>query len=268
VVSKLHGWRYPLRPFLNHELEITMLTGCLRKLFIGVFLFVPGLALAALPAVQPSVRYMSLGDSLAAGYKAQPAIKGYSYQLYLDQVFGTIPDTVFDNASVPGATSSDLLHFQLPQVPRFEPNVVTISIGGNDLLALLAAPDPIAELPAVLAAFANNLGGSLVQLCGILPEGGRIFIHNLYEIPEIPLTQQAVPVFNAVLEQTVAGAAQTPFCAGRSLAVADVHGAFLGQQGLLLIERFLKKGIQTQEVHPTDKGYRVMEDAFRAVIGR
>jgi len=239
----------------------------LRSILIALLLL-PAAALAALPAVEFPVRYMALGDSLAAGYRAQPATAGYAYQLYLDRAFGSIPDTAFDNASVPGATSSDLLNFQLPQVHRFEPTVVTISIGGNDLRELLAVPDPIAQLPGVLATFAQNLGTSLVLLCGQLPDGGRIFIHNLYEIPEIPLTQQAVPVFNGVLAQTVAAAGQSQFCTGRNLAVVDVYNAFLGQQGLLLIERFLKKGIEILEIHPTNKGHRVIENAFRAVIGR
>ena len=81
------------------------------KILFALLLLVPSVVMSALPAVNPSVRYMSLGDSLAAGYKAQPATKGYSYQLYLDQVFGSIPDTVFDNAAVPGATSTDVLNF-------------------------------------------------------------------------------------------------------------------------------------------------------------
>jgi NAD-dependent oxidoreductase involved in siderophore biosynthesis len=62
--------------------------------------------------------------------------------------------------------------------------------------------------------------------------------------------------------------AQSPACANRTLAVADVYNAFLGQQGLLLIERYLKKGIEVLEVHPTNKGHRVIENTFRAVIGR
>ena len=40
---------------------------------ILLYLLLPSITLAALPAVEPPVRYMSLGDSLAAGYKAQPA---------------------------------------------------------------------------------------------------------------------------------------------------------------------------------------------------
>lgn len=242
-----------------------------QKFIRGVFAvlaLLPAAALAALPAVNAPVRYMALGDSLAAGYKAMPATAGYAYQLYLDRAFGSIANVVFDNASVPGATSSDLLNYQLPQVARFDPNVVTISIGGNDLLALLASPNPLLELQAVLLNFSQNLGGSLAQLCGGMDAGGRIFIHNLYEIPQIPLTRQAVPVFNSVLANTVAAVAQSQACTGKSLAVADVYSAFLGQHGLLLIERYLKKGINVLEVHPTDKGHRVIEGTFRALIGR
>jgi predicted nuclease with RNAse H fold len=55
---------------------------------------------------------------------------------------------------------------------------------------------------------------------------------------------------------------------GKTLAVADVYNAFLGQEGLLLIERYLKKGINVLEVHPTDKGHRLIEGTFRALIGQ
>lgn len=244
-----------------------MLPRCIRSVFL-VLMLLPAAVLARLPAVDAPVRYMALGDSLAAGYKAMPATAGYAFQLYLDRVFGTIPNVLFNNASVPGATSSDLLNYQLPQVPRFDPNVVTISIGGNDLLALLASANPIGDLPAVLDNFSQNLAGSLTLLCQGMDEGGRIFIHNLYEIPQIPLTVQAVPIFNAVLAQTVAYAGTFPACTGKTLAVADVYAAFLGREGLLLIERYLKKGINVLEVHPTDKGHRVIEGTFRTLVER
>jgi len=244
-----------------------MMPKSIRSVFL-VLMLLPVAALARLPAVDAPIRYMALGDSLAAGYKAMPATAGYAYQLYLDRTFGTIPDVLFNNASVPGATSSDLLNYQLPQVPRFEPNVVTISIGGNDLLALLASANPIADLPAVLETFSQNLAGSLGLLCQGMDEGGRIFIHNLYEIPQIPLTVQAVPIFNAVLAQTVAAVTANPVCTGKALAVADVYNAFLGREGLLLIERYLKKGINVLEVHPTDKGHRVIEGTFKTLISQ
>lgn len=225
----------------------------------------PAFALAALPAPTPTVRYMSLGDSIAAGYKAQPATAGYAYQLYLDEIYGRTPDTVFANAAVPGATSSDVLNFQLPQVPLFAPGIVTMSIGGNDLLALLGdAPPTPEQVGVVLTEFAGNLSQILVGLCSVMPEGGRIYLHNLYEIPEIPGTTQVVPLFNGVMAEVVEGIVKVPVCTDNVIAVADVYSAFFGQRGLLLIERFEKKGLlDSFEVHPSDKGHRIIEDLFR-----
>lgn len=234
---------------------------------LAAALLLPTLALAALPLPEPTVRYMSLGDSIAAGYKAQPATAGYAYQLYLGEAYGRTPETVFANAAVPGATSQDVLRFQLPQVPLFAPGIVTLSVGGNDLLALLGAVPPTPDaVEAVLAQFGGNLTQILVGLCGVLPAGGRIYLHNLYEIPEIPPTTQVVPLFNGVMAQVVAGVTEVPLCQDKRLGVADVYTAFRGQQGLLLIERFEKKGLQnTFEVHPSNKGHRVIEDLFRAL---
>lgn len=241
-----------------------------RPLLAALLLIAPLATVGALPPVTATVRYMALGDSLAAGYKAMPAIKGYAYQLYLNEVFGRLTETVFGNASVPGATSDDLLRFQLPQVPRFQPTVVTISIGGNDLLSLLGSTPPSEQqVGAVLTSFAGNLTQTLIGLCGQLPAGGRIYLHDLYVIPAIPDTALVVPLFNGVLGTVVAQAAAFPGCHDKSLGVAQVFRAFAGQDGLLLVERFEKKGFaDTFEVHPTNKGHRVIEDAFRAVIGR
>jgi lysophospholipase L1-like esterase len=235
------------------------------RLLAHALALLPALSLAALPLPTPTVRYLSLGDSIAAGYKAQPATSGYAYQLYLGEAYGRTPETVFANAAVPGATSADVLHFQLPQVPRFAPTVVTMSVGGNDLLTLLGAAPPTPEqVGAVLTQFGGNLAQTLVGLCSVMPEGGRIYLHNLYEIPEIAGTAQVVPLFNGVMAQTVQGVAQVPVCADNVMAVADVYSAFFGQGGLLLIERFEKKGLlNTFEVHPTNKGHRVIEDLFR-----
>lgn len=246
-----------------------MFSRMIRSFIVAMF-FLPAAALAALPAVNATVRYMSLGDSIAAGYKAMPATAGYAYQLYLGRAFGNLPVTVFDNASVPGATSSDVLNFQLPQVPRFVPTVVTMSVGGNDLLSLLGDTPPTEDqVVAVLGQFGNNLTQILVGLCTVMPEGGRIYMNNLYTIPQIPGADQVVPLFNGVMAQVVAGVQPVPACQDNAIAIADIYSAFLDQDGLLLIERFEKKGFQnTFEVHPTNKGHRVIENTFRALIGR
>lgn len=230
-----------------------MFTTTLRSvLLLGLML--AGFARAEVPwTFSNNTRYLALGDSLAAGYGAVPVTQGYAYRLYQKGTYDKANNTIFANAAVPGATSSDVLHFQVPQaIGIFRPHVVTLSVGGNDLLAILAGADPT----VVLTQFQANLAQILCGLRQALPQA-RIYVHNLYDIPEItaniPGGVQAILAFNAV----VGGVAQA--CGA---SVADVYSAFSGRTGLLLIER---NGASQFEVHPTNAGYRVMADAFEAV---
>ncbi len=243
-----------------------MIRHSFHRLIVAILLLLPTLVLAALPAAIPEVRYMSLGDSVAAGYKAQPATKGFAYQLYLKNNFGERPDTAFTNAAVPGATSSDVANFQIPQVILFDPTVVTISVGGNDLLVLLDQDDPIGAAPAIIGQFAANLGAILTKLCMQMPMYGEIYLNNLYIIPGIPGVDVVVPLFNAALENVVANVKMMNICADKTIAVADVYSAFLGERGLLLIERYRRRGIEFIEVHPTNKGHRAIEEAYLEII--
>lgn len=195
-------------------------------------------------------RYMALGDSLAAGYGAITATQGYVYLLYQGGAFDKVPNTLFSNAGVPGATSKHMLDHQVPQaIEAFRPTVITITVGGNDILSILDGANPI----QVLSEFQNNLAQSLQALRIYLP-GARIYISNWYSIPEIPGSDQIVSAFN----QVIAGVA-----AVYAVPVADVYSAFQGRNGLLLVERH---GADPYQVHPTNVGYRVMEEAFKAVI--
>lgn len=224
------------------------------RIFLVLALLPAGAARADVPWIfSDNTRYMALGDSLAAGYGALPATQGYAYLLYQQGVYDQVTNTLFANAAVPGATSGDVLAYQVPPaITRFQPTVVTLSVGGNDLLAILGGADPL----QVLGQFQANLGQILCGLRQALPQS-RIYVHNLYDVPEItanvPGGLQAILGFNAV----IAGVAQA--CGA---SVADVYSAFSGRNGLLLIAR---NGAGQFEVHPTNAGYRAIADAFRAV---
>jgi lysophospholipase L1-like esterase len=198
-----------------------------------------------------NTRYMALGDSLVAGYGAVPATQGYVYLLYKDGVFDTTTNTLLSNAGVPGVTSLQVLDHQVPQaIEAFRPTVITLTVGGNDLLRILKED---ADVGQVLNDFQTNFTQILKNLRTTLPNA-RIVVSNLYTIPQIPGADQVVPIFNQIVTG-VAGAFNVP--------VADVYSAFHGRDGLLLIER---PGAATYEVHPTNAGYRVMAQAFEAVI--
>ena len=221
-----------------------------------LFAFVFSLVMAA-PAVADlpwqfdnNTRYMAMGDSLVAGYGAIPATQGYVYLLYKEGVFDKVTNTLLSNAGVPGVTSRQVLDHQVPQaVEAFRPTVITLTVGGNDLLRILKG----ANAGQVLSEFQTNLTLILQNLRTALPNT-RIVVSNLYTIPQIAGADQIVPIFN----QIVAGVASA-----FNVPVADVYSAFHGRHGLLLIER---RGAAPDEVHPTNAGYRVMAQAFEAVI--
>ncbi len=203
-------------------------------------------------------RYAALGDSVAAGFGAVPATQGYVYQLYQRGVFDTVPNTILANLGVPGATSQFVLDYQVPQVctnPFFHPDVVTLNVGGNDLLLILNGGDAA----DVLTTFSTNLFQILDTLRACLPPHARIYIGNQYTIPGIAGVDPDLVLFLVqTLNDSLAGVAGY-----FSVPVADVYGAFLGRTGLLLIERH---SADPHQVHPTNAGYRVIADAFKAVI--
>jgi len=224
------------------------------RTYSTLFTFVFSLAMAAPAAADlpwqfgNNTRYMALGDSLVAGYGAVPATQGYVYLLYKEGTFDKVTNTLLSNAGVPGVTSRQVLEHQVPQaIESFRPTVITLTVGGNDLLRILKG----ANAGQVLSEFQANFTLILQNLRTALPDA-RIVVSNLYTIPQIPGADQVVPVFN----QIVAGVASA-----FNVPVADVYSAFHGRHGLLLIER---PGAAPDEVHPTNAGYRVIAQAFEA----
>jgi lysophospholipase L1-like esterase len=219
-----------------------------------------------------ATRYMALGDSLAAGYKVLPATDGYAFLLYQDGIFDRLPHTLFNNVAAVGATSLDVLLYQVPEalIPvsdgGFGAQFITLTVGGDDLVSIYkfasTHPNPadvIQFANQVLTAYGQNLFKILSQLRAGLP-GVKIFVANQYALPEIqavfPLVGPIINTFNGIVAQVVG---QIP----SNVFLVDIHTAFLGRNGLLLVDRH---GVSLFEVHLTNVGHRVMEQAFADVI--
>ena len=205
-------------------------------------------------------RYMAMGDSLTAGYGAIPQTNGYAYVLYKTGTIDTVPNTLFTNSAVPGVTSGEVMLYQVPQAAIFKPDVVTLTMGGNDLLTILSGADP----GTVLGQFGGNLFSILMGLCTSSP-GVQIYVGNLYSVP-LPIDQDVETViggFNYVVGDVtsqVDDLFQNKYMElGCGVEVADVYGAFQGRKGLLLIER---NQANPFEIHPTNAGYRALAKAF------
>jgi lysophospholipase L1-like esterase len=198
-----------------------------------------------------------MGDSLAAGSGAIPVTQGYAYLLYQGGTFDTLTNTTFADAAVPDAKSADVLAYQEPQAKIFQPVVVTLSVGGNDLLEILGGADQ----DTILNAFEDNLTNILEGLRSDLPKNALIIVGNQYDIPEITDGILGAKDVIAAFNSRIATVAAKPTTNARVADVFGAFGGFQGRNGLLLIERH---GADAFEVHPTNAGYRVMADAFAA----
>jgi len=227
----------------------------LRAVVVVVFTLVPMGVGAEVPwQFADNTRYMAMGDSLASGYGAVPATQGYAYLLYKEGVFDKIPNTLLSNVGLIGATSEDVLNYQVPlAINPYVPTVITLTVGGNDIARILQGEN----FGTVITEFEYNLNAIFTQLQTGLPNA-KIYINNLYDIPELPLPppgiRPIVQAFNQVIEG-VAGVFNVP--------VADVFSAFEGRKGLRLIQR---NGADQFEVHPSNAGHRAIANAFKAVI--
>ena len=137
-----------------------------------------------------------------------------------------------DNHANPGFTSSDLLHqLQTDAITREavkKANLITIGIGGNDLLNCFLQPTPIipACLSNAVATFAQNWPLIMKEIRKSIRSHAEIFVMTVYnpfkgDEPNFLTWQRpAIQNINNVIK------------ANRftlHYKVVDVHGDFLGQ---------------------------------------
>lgn len=77
--------------------------------------------------------YVALGDSTAQGIGASKPENGYVWQVAkrIEEKTGKRVKTI--NLSKSGATTDEVLNIQLPSMSAYQPDLVTVVIGGNDM---------------------------------------------------------------------------------------------------------------------------------------
>jgi len=234
-----------------------------------------GAPAAPLSAQEPSI-YIALGDSLTFGVGAsEPNQTGFVALAHdalerSERFAGTGIDLI--NLSAPGATSSDLsqpggqLQLAVNEIQRSaDVPVITIGIGGNDLLALADADSPcLTELETapcqtalgeVLSDLQTHLGASLRALREAAPNASIIVV-DLYnpfsgtaDIREL-IADVGVQRINGVITATAADPAL-------GAKLASVFQLFQGR-GL--------QWISADGIHPDDDGHAVMAEVVLAAL--
>ncbi len=177
--------------------------------------------------------YVAIGDSAAQGIGASHPDRSYVGVLADDIREATGRSLRVVNLSVSGATTALAVRDQLPLFCGLEPDVVTVSIGANDI----AEWNP--------AAFDRNIRSILAEL----PAHAVVADLPCFHLPH---NERKVAAANRMLR-----AAAREY----GLVVAPLHEV-THRQGL--------RGILTQFArdmfHPNDRGYAVWAEAFRPAI--
>ncbi|MBP2001435.1 lysophospholipase L1-like esterase [Paenibacillus shirakamiensis] len=195
--------------------------------------------------------YTAIGDSLTTGFGALPG-NGF-VPIYRRMAEAKLKDVVINqNLGVNGLTSPELeqrvLYHPLYQQALTQADLITISIGGNDLIragrALQIAPDRAPQILGQSLDTCQRSFGNIVRSVQKIKAGSTspyaIRVVGLYNpFPQIQEGSEWVRQFNA-------------FASGfsnKNFAFADISGAFAAQGRELLF---------WDGVHPNGRGYRTI----------
>jgi len=202
----------------------------------------------------PPLTYVSLGDSLAVGVGASEPERGSYAPLYRSRLeTETGRRTRLVQLGVSGETSESFLRggdgrpsqlARAREALRRNPGaVVTLSLGGNDLLRVVNSPDATRER-AVLR-YTENLDRILRELSRASDPAPRVVVLTLYNPAPGPTTEPWVRRLNAGIRAAARA---------NGAAVAPVDREFRGREG--------EYARPYEDIHPTDAGYRALARAI------
>jgi lysophospholipase L1-like esterase len=257
------------------------------------------LASPVVAAMPTHTVYIAMGDSLAWGDGASvPAHTGYVPRLagYFQGASHGGADQLI-NLAVGGTTTGSLLSDQLPQAlavigdPATDTRVITISIGGNDLLNLINDPTDACLVNAgsstcqslILAAM-TGVATNMPQILGALqaalatePGDAKVFVllpYNAFSGTGNPLesliaqvmrgTDMAIDCSANMTHPAYIGLDDILACTAVSFGdvVVDSYPLF---EGRTLQLTHMGEGFN---VHPNDAGYEVIAKAHRVADRR
>ncbi|CAN5568080.1 hypothetical protein BH10ACT7_BH10ACT7_11900 [soil metagenome] len=177
--------------------------------------------------------YVAVGDSAAQGIGASTPSRGYVGLVAsaIEGMTGTTPRVA--NLASSGATLAIAIENQLPRLSHLEPDVLTVSIGANDIAGFDA----------------GRFEREIAILLDALPKHAIVAdLPSFYFLP----AEKKVRVANRLLR---AAAAE------RGLTVVPLH-ARTKRYGLWGVARQFAGDL----FHPNDRGYRVWADAFLPAV--
>jgi lysophospholipase L1-like esterase len=214
------------------------------------------------PAPAPIV-YAAIGASETYGIGASDRYRQAWPQVFYNDVLP--PSAVLYNFGIPGATTAQALHDEVPAAIAVHPTVVTVWLNVNDL---------IGGLPA------NDYGAQLRQLLHSLRRGGQtqVLVANTPDLGQLPAYRACLPnpPANGPACLIPDGLVPAPQAVA---ATVDAYNAAISQaakqEGATLVDLHLNgaqisqhpEWLSADGFHPSAQGYaaiaKLFEDAYR-----
>jgi len=196
----------------------------------------------------PTLTYLVLGDSTAAGQGATPG-SGIA-----DKTAGYLSlnhNVIFVNMAVSGARAADLVSDQVPSAVGIKPDLVLISIGANDATHLTPS-----------STFASQIEQAIGMLTALNPDV-KIVVTGCPDMGSIPRFAEPLRTLAGMQGRRINGALG-PLVTQYNLTNADIAGAtghqFRRDPTLFASDKF----------HPNDRGYAlwttVLDDALTKAL--
>jgi lysophospholipase L1-like esterase len=211
------------------------------------------------------VVYAAIGASETYGVGATDRYRQAWPQVFTNDVLPK--SAVLYNFGIPGATTAQALHDEVPAAVAVHPTVVTVWLNVNDLISGVASPAYEAELRQVLHT---------------LRRGGRarVLVANTPDLAQLPAYRACFPNAPAGGPSCLIPDALLPTPQAVAVAVAAYNAAIteaVNFEGATLVDLHLNGGeisqhpewISADGFHPSGQGYAVIaklfEDAYRRV---
>lgn len=222
-----------MMPGLTVLIAAAVVTGCVASAPPGES---PPGALRLLPAEPAtSVLYVALGDSTVEGVGASSPARNYAGRVH-ERLRAVYPRARLMNLWVGGATASGVLSRQLPRALELQPDLVTLSVGPNDITGKRTLESYARDIDAILRTL--NSRTSAVVVVNLIPD---LTVTPRFRGTEIePRVRQRVVAFNEILARQARG---------YRAEVVDLYAASQrevpGRPDLIGPDRY----------HPSDEGY-------------
>lgn len=141
------------------------------------------------------IRYVALGDSTVEGIGATSPETTYVGQIFT-RLQALYPAAELDNLGVAGATASDVVVGQLDEAIRLQPQLVTLSIGPNDITQGRSVQEYEADLAVIFGRLASETRAAVVA--NLLPDLG---VAPVFTPEQKTLVNQITREVNAAMER-------------------------------------------------------------------